>query len=219
MEEILASIRRILNEDETAASAPAAPAEPEPDDDVLVLDPSMMVAAPDPAAKNVVARAPEPIERAPEPVAPAPEPAEPVVRAPVARPEPPPALRPAPAPVPNVASLMEPGKPEADDPSLVAPETAAATGSLVEGLLRTLASNRNTQVHRGGGPTLEDLVREELRPVLKEWMDANVPGMVERLVREELRPPLKEWLDAHLPPLVERLVRVEIEKVVGRSVP
>ena len=35
-------------------------------------------------------------------------------------------------------------------------------------------------------------------------------------MREELRPLLKDWLDAHLPPLVERLVRAEIERVVGR---
>ena len=48
-------------------------------------------------------------------------------------------------------------------------------------------------MHRGG-PTIEDLVREEIRPLLKEW------------------------LDAHLPPLVERLVRAEIERVVGRAV-
>jgi cell pole-organizing protein PopZ len=53
---------------------------------------------------------------------------------------------------------------------------------------------RSTQVH-SGGPTLEDIVRAELRPLLKDW------------------------LDAHLPPLVERLVRVEIERVVGRAVP
>ena len=34
---------------------------------------------------------------------------------------------------------------------------------------------------------------------------------------EELRPLLKDWLDQHLPALVERLVRVEIERVVGRA--
>ena len=48
---------------------------------------------------------------------------------------------------------------------------------------------------RSGGPTIEDIVREEIRPLLKDWLDAN------------------------LPPLVERLVRVEIERVVGRVVP
>jgi len=60
--------------------------------------------------------------------------------------------------------------------------------------MRTLAAERYTQV-RSGGPTIEDLVRDEIRPLLKEW------------------------LDIHLPPLVERLVRTEIERVVGRAVP
>jgi cell pole-organizing protein PopZ len=34
--------------------------------------------------------------------------------------------------------------------------------------------------------TLEDLVREMLRPMLKVWLDDNLPGMVERLVRAEI---------------------------------
>ena len=76
---------------------------------------------------------------------------------------------------------------------LVAPEAAAAAAFSVEGLVRTL-TERTTRV-RSGGPTIEDIVREEMRPLLKSWLDAN------------------------LPPLVERLVRVEIERVVGRVVP
>src|SRR3974377_82521 len=34
--------------------------------------------------------------------------------------------------------------------------------------------------------TLEDLVREMLQPMLKVWLDDNLPGMVERLVRFEI---------------------------------
>ena len=34
--------------------------------------------------------------------------------------------------------------------------------------------------------TLEDLVREMLRPMLKSWLDDNLPGLVERLVRAEI---------------------------------
>jgi uncharacterized protein len=30
------------------------------------------------------------------------------------------------------------------------------------------------------------LVREMLRPLLKAWLDENLPGMVERLVRSEI---------------------------------
>jgi len=34
--------------------------------------------------------------------------------------------------------------------------------------------------------TLEDLVKEMLRPMLKTWLDDNLPGMVERIVRAEI---------------------------------
>jgi len=36
-------------------------------------------------------------------------------------------------------------------------------------------------------------------------------------VREELRPLLKSWLDSNLPALVERIVRAEIQRVVERT--
>ncbi|MEO6091492.1 MAG: DUF2497 domain-containing protein, partial [Novosphingobium sp.] len=38
----------------------------------------------------------------------------------------------------------------------------------------------------------------------------------EALVREMLRPALAEWLDRNLPPMVERLVAVEIARIVGK---
>jgi uncharacterized protein len=37
-----------------------------------------------------------------------------------------------------------------------------------------------------GDLTLETLVREELRPILKDWLDQYLPDMVERLVQEEI---------------------------------
>jgi cell pole-organizing protein PopZ len=39
------------------------------------------------------------------------------------------------------------------------------------------------------------------------------PRTLEDLVKDLLRPMLKAWLDDNLPPLVERLVRAEIERV------
>ena len=36
------------------------------------------------------------------------------------------------------------------------------------------------------GRTLQDLVREMLRPMLKSWLDDNLPGLVERLVMAEI---------------------------------
>ena len=42
------------------------------------------------------------------------------------------------------------------------------------------------------GRTLEEMVRELLRPHMKEWLDANLPRLVERLVREEINRLVRE---------------------------
>jgi cell pole-organizing protein PopZ len=164
MEDILASIRRILSEDmpQPATLEGEAPTADKPAD-VLVLDESMLVPEPKPPALPAPVQAapppPPPVQAAPPPPAPEPEP----IRA----------------------------EPSA---SLVSPEVMAAASSAVTNMVRTLAAERQALV-RPGGATIEDLVREELRPMLKQW------------------------LDAHLSPLVERLVKAEIERVVGRIVP
>jgi cell pole-organizing protein PopZ len=82
--------------------------------------------------------------------------------------------------------------PKADQPGLMAADTAAIAQSAIGNLVRTLAAERVVPVQRGG-LTIEDLVRQELRPLLKSW------------------------LDQHLPPLVEKQVQVEIERVVNRA--
>ena len=176
MDDILASIRRILSDEEKAAAEPKPPAE-----DVLVLDQSMMVSEPEPAPE------PERAPASPPPLSPSPPPSPqetPVMSEP-------PALQPQAAPQPATPPVTVVGPAPGPDDALVAPEAAAAAASSVSALMRTLASERNAAVYRGG-PTIEDLVREEIRPLLKQWLDAN------------------------LPPLVERLVRAEIERVVGR---
>jgi hypothetical protein len=50
-----------------------------------------------------------------------------------------------------------------------------------------------------------------------ETPTATSAGPLEALVREMLRPMLKEWLDQHLPDLVEELVTREIARVTGRG--
>jgi len=170
MEDILASIRRILSEDEVEQASGGPPAEPHAPagSDVLALDASMLVEEPEPEAAPP---APPPVLRA-EPVLPSmhsQRPAEP----------------PAPTPVTEEYAVND---------SLLGPEATAAAASSVGSLLRTLVSERQQVAVYRGGPTIEDLVREEIRPVLKQWLDAN------------------------LPPLVERLVRAEIERVVGRAI-
>ena len=57
-----------------------------------------------------------------------------------------------------------------------------ATSSAVDSAFNSLAQTVLVQNAR----TLEDLVREMLRPLLKTWLDDNLPGLVERLVRAEI---------------------------------
>jgi uncharacterized protein len=59
---------------------------------------------------------------------------------------------------------------------------SAATAAAVDAALNTLAE----AVQVRNGRSLEEVVTELLRPMLKSWLDENLPGMVERLVRAEI---------------------------------
>ncbi|SEF75876.1 hypothetical protein SAMN04488144_104223 [Methylobacterium sp. 190mf] len=176
MEEILASIRRIIADDQAAKPAEVAAPAPEPDDVLDLAEVAEPVMRP-----RVVEPEPEP-EPAPDlldfdaidfedPVTAAPEP-EPEPE-PEPAPEPPPPPPPPPQPVLQAARAPEP-EPEA----LVSPATDAS----VSGAFNLLAHTVLTQNAR----TLEDLVKEMLRPMLKSWLDDNLPAVVERLVRAEI---------------------------------
>jgi cell pole-organizing protein PopZ len=78
-----------------------------------------------------------------------------------------------PAPMPELQS-----EPTPVPRSLISSSTSAA----VDSAFNTLAHTVLVQNAR----TLEDLVREMLRPMLKSWLDDNLPAMVERLVRAEI---------------------------------
>jgi cell pole-organizing protein PopZ len=88
---------------------------------------------------------------------------------------------PAPEPPPRVAEeprRPQPAAPSAPDRTIMSAGTAAA----VDSAFNTLAQTVLVQNAR----TLEDLVREMLRPMLKSWLDDNLPGMVERIVKAEI---------------------------------
>jgi cell pole-organizing protein PopZ len=72
--------------------------------------------------------------------------------------------------------------------ALMAPAAAAAAAASVESLLRRLSEERLGAVQPSPPPslTIEAVVREELRPFLKDWLDQHLPSMVERLVRAEI---------------------------------
>lgn len=78
------------------------------------------------------------------------------------------------APLPPVA----PAPPAMVEPSLMSNATKSAVDSAF-GSLASIVLGQNAR-------TLEDLVKEMLRPMLKAWLDDNLPGMVERIVRAEI---------------------------------
>jgi hypothetical protein len=62
------------------------------------------------------------------------------------------------------------------------PMLSRSTVSAVESAFNTLAHT----VLSNNARTLEDLVKEMLRPMLKSWLDDNLPGLVERIVKAEI---------------------------------
>ncbi len=178
MEEILASIRRIIADDQ--ATKPAEP-EPEPADadDILDLAEAAEPVAPPPPA-------PKPAPKAVEPPKPVPLELEEIAFQDFAlepEPEPQPELEPvraAPAaPPPRAVRQPEPAfEPQPAPEHLISPNTDASVSQAFNLLAHTVLSNN--------ARTLEDIVREMLRPMLKSWLDDNLPVVVERLVRAEI---------------------------------
>jgi hypothetical protein len=239
MEEILASIRRIIADDEAKPAAAEKPAEK-----------PAVAAKPEPvAAKPAMKDIP------PSAIAPAPKPAAAAAK-PAPAPPPPPAPEPpaasnnqddidamlasldAATPEADIRPAQPEAQPEADvfdltdemalpDPAPPAPaaaefhkidpqddiefaESASAralhrqpayepppfesaappqqqilsrsTVSAVESAFNSLANT----VLSNNARTLEDLVKEMLRPMLKSWLDDNLPGLVERIVKAEI---------------------------------
>jgi len=223
MEEILASIRRIIADDEPVGAEPASPATAlaadmaAADDDAMPVGPDAPANDSTPpsgtsigAAEGVraggAARAVEPADVASREV---PAPAAPPVRsaerpANVAPREPPPAvptpatphlatpLPPAPPPVtPPQAAAATPSQAAAADPTRVAaPPPPRADRVLLPPYNSTTAdvalSSLAQAVLARNSRTLDDLVRDMLKPMLKAWLDDNLPNIVERLVRAEI---------------------------------
>jgi len=136
---------------------------PQPDGDVLELTDEMALPEPEPAPT------PTPLPQASyqKPVEDDLEFAEAVAPKP---PAPEPAYQP---PPPSSSWSEEPPQ---------APIMSRATVSAVESAFNSLANT----VLSNNARTLEDLVKEMLRPMLKSWLDDNLPTLVERIVRQEI---------------------------------
>ncbi|WP_426041089.1 DUF2497 domain-containing protein [Brevundimonas sp. TWP2-3-4b1] len=180
MEEILASIRRIISEDDAPAAESAPAPEPEP---VEAASPALMDETPS-------MQEPEPEEEILDLTdryeAPAAETIGDLdVIGPADEPEPEPF--PTSFAKPERATAREPATSASSVPydSLVGESASAASANAFAGL--SAAFRQPEPVPTGGvGPTIDDLARSLLRPMLKDWLDANLPGIVEAAVKKEV---------------------------------
>jgi cell pole-organizing protein PopZ len=200
MEEILASIRRIIADDDAskvaprAAEPPIVSAWPDAPPPQSYADPAPLEIhreePADPVGLSLEEQASDILDLSESMAAPAP---------PFSEPEPaaiqPPMPNPMPAPeIHKIERYADPSsregepKPAAHKPmeASAAPEPeqllSNATSAAVDSAFNALAQTVLVQ----NGRTLDDLVREMLRPMLKSWLDDNLPGLVERLVRNEI---------------------------------
>ncbi|MET4384394.1 cell pole-organizing protein PopZ [Bradyrhizobium sp. F1.4.3] len=238
MEEILASIRRIIADDEAkpppAEAAKPAPAAPAPKPQAMNDIPPSKVSPAKPAAEKPAPPPPAAKPAAPPPPAPDAGPNNqddidallagfdeatpaPEVRTPEPEPElepepdvleltdemavdsaptpapPPPSFRrveprddlefaeappPRPSPSPSYAPVDFEAPPVPPQQPILAQSTVSAVESAFNSLAHTVLSSN--------ARTLEDLVKEMLRPMLKSWLDDNLPGLVERIVKAEI---------------------------------
>jgi hypothetical protein len=191
MEEILASIRKIISEDapEEAGAAPeAAPAPAPVHDDVLELTQEVVEA---PAA-------PVPPPAPVSPPAPMPAPVQDLVFENVA---------PAPAPATTEHSdiFSDQTRKAMEDTFNAIPDEPAEP---VPAPVRSTAP-----IGPVDGSTVENVferaVRESFEPVLQKYLSDNSAAVIDRM-----KPLIREWMDEHFPALLEGAVRAEVERVV-----
>jgi cell pole-organizing protein PopZ len=183
IEEILESIRQIISED-TEESAPAA-------------GPELKLGAvkEEPPAPSTFSIVPEKaaLEPAPVPLSLTPDVARPVEKpAPLDLTNkintPPPAAPQEPAPSLVTIEMMDSPMTEEkkEVSSLLSPDTAnAVTDSLSKILAANVAVEEET-AGKTGKVTLEDMARELMRPLIKTWLDQNLPGIIEKAVQKEV---------------------------------
>lgn len=173
MEDILASIKRIIADDSNAADDDVAHVEHTANAEELPrFEPGPLhlveeMREPEPAVREEVLELTQPVES----VAPAPvdsisepkqaEPARPV-EAFVSR---------------NVTSPFSPAV-----APIVSDDTASASRQSLAALSALLVKSES----ENGENTLEGLVREMLRPMMKDWLDQKLPELVERMVEKEI---------------------------------
>jgi hypothetical protein len=188
MEEILASIRKIISEDAPEGGAPVAEAAPPPPP-----PPPAAAAAPAPVHDDILELTQEVEVVAVEPTpAPIPTPAEDIVFENV-------------APSSEHSDIFSDQTRKAmedafnaipdEEPEPAAPVRRPASIAPVEGV--------------SVEAVFERAVRDSFEPVLQKYLHDNSSAII-----EGMKPLIREWMDEHFPPLLEGAVRAEVERVV-----
>ena len=73
-----------------------------------------------------------------------------------------------------------------EEPSLIAPQAAASMRDSLAALAMLSEPGAQPQIVRSGETSLEGLTRELLRPMLADWLEKNLPALVEKLVAAEI---------------------------------
>ncbi|GAA0579208.1 DUF2497 domain-containing protein [Rhizomicrobium electricum] len=195
MEEILASIRKIISEDSTeqqpAAEAKPAPVsepipEPEPEADILdltqvVVDEPMQAPQPEPEPEPAMEAVPEqdvvfePIEEEAAPEAMAQQ---------------------------NNDIFSDKTRQSIDDAFAALDEPEEEVAAPVSRAMPAAASGGSVEA------VFEKAVRDAFEPVAKEWLGDNASFVVEKM-----KPIIREWMDEHFPALLEGAVREEVARV------
>ena len=192
MEEILASIRKIISEDAPEGAAPVAEAAPPPPQPQSAPPPP---AAPAPVYDDILELTQEVEVVAPAPVsAPIPTPAEDIVFENVA----------APAPSEHSDIFSDQTRKAMEDAFAAIPEEEPEPAPV---------RRAPAPIPPVDGATVENVferaVRESFEPVLQQYLSDNSGAVIERM-----KPLIREWMDEHFPPLLEGAVRAEVERVV-----
>ncbi len=196
MEEILASIRKIISEDSTEqqpapVEAKAAPVAPPPmeavdaETDILELTQEIQDDGP-------VMAAPEPVRQAPPPP---PPPENDVVFEPI-------------DPVPQEAPVASSDGIFSDKTRQAVDDAFASIEPAEESDTRAYTPSNVPMNGLSVEAVFERAVRDAFEPVVKQWLGDNAEAIVDRM-----KPIIREWMDEHFPALLEGAVRDEVARV------
>ena len=170
MEDILASIRRILAEDVAPAAEEAGAASPRPAasppaplEEVSETEEQAIV--PPPQSRSAASLAEQLFDASPAPSRPPARPSDELTDD-------------------EDVFLLSPDM-RIDQRKLVSERVAEDSADVLSQLARAILDRRDIHV-TSREVTLESMVREMLRPLLREWLDRNLPYLIERLVKKEI---------------------------------